>query len=57
MRDIGWIIIIAVLFLIVLWNSRRNTRKWKERKGKNFRDTYYERKKERESGTEEGDKK
>ncbi|UGU15593.1 hypothetical protein LS482_18160 [Sinomicrobium kalidii] len=56
MNNIGWIVIIAVLFLLVLWNSRRNVRRWRKRKGKSFRDNYYERKKEQGTDDEKNRK-
>ncbi|MDR5589674.1 hypothetical protein [Christiangramia sp. SM2212] len=41
--------IIAVFLAYFLWNSRRTKRLKKERKNKNFRRRYMERKQERES--------
>ncbi|MGS2760744.1 hypothetical protein [Sinomicrobium sp. M5D2P9] len=53
MKSIGWVIVIVILFLLVMWNNRRSVRKWKNRKGKSFRDNYYDRKKEKQTGKEE----
>ena len=41
------VIVLAVLFLAVVANNKRNTGKLRERKKRNFRTDYLERKKER----------
>ncbi|RAV30048.1 hypothetical protein DN748_04410 [Sinomicrobium soli] len=53
--SIVYIVVIAVLFLLVLWNSRRNSRRWKDRKRKSFRDQYYDRKRKERSGENDKD--
>ena len=39
-----WIILIAVLFYLVLYNNKRNMNKLRNRKRRSFRDKYYEKK-------------
>ena len=44
-----WIIILGILLILVLWNSNRSVKGQRKRNRKNFRKSYYERKKEREN--------
>jgi competence protein ComGC len=48
-----WLLILGVLFVLVIINSVRNNKKLRERKGRNFRRNYMERKKEREAEQKE----
>ncbi|MBE15294.1 MAG: hypothetical protein ABNH00_03615 [Dokdonia sp.] len=41
-------VILAVLFVIVFLNNRRNKEKRYNRRGRNFKDNYYQRKREKE---------
>ncbi|MGO4911470.1 MULTISPECIES: hypothetical protein [unclassified Leeuwenhoekiella] len=42
------VVVLAILFLGVVKNNKRNQRKMRDRKKRNFRAEYFDRKKERE---------
>lgn len=42
------IVILAVLFIVVRWNTARNKKKLYDREGRNFRENYFKRKEEKE---------
>ncbi len=42
-------IIVIILFPLLLFNNKRNKNKLYNRKGRNFRDNYYEKKKGKEN--------
>lgn len=44
MGSVGWIIVIAILFVLVLLNNKRNMKKLKDRRSGNFRENYYKKK-------------
>ncbi len=45
-----WVfIIVSIVFPLLLLNNKRNKNKLYNRKGRNFRDNYYEKKKEKEN--------
>ncbi|MCH8534037.1 MAG: hypothetical protein LAT51_03115 [Flavobacteriaceae bacterium] len=42
---IGVVVVLAILFLLVVWNHRRNTKKQYNRDKRNFRKNYFKKKK------------
>lgn len=42
-------IIVIILFPLLLYNNKRNRNKLYHRKGRNFRENYFEKKKEKEN--------
>ncbi len=47
-KTIWWIIAIAVLFILVISNNKKNVNKLRNRKSRHFKDNYLEKKKENE---------
>lgn len=45
----GVIIALAVVFILVIFNNKRNIKKLRERKSKNFRDNYFEKKQKKDN--------
>ena len=45
-------IIVIILFPLLLYNNKRNRNKLYNRKGRNFRENYFEKKKEKEKETD-----
>jgi len=43
-----WLAIVIVLFFVILWNGKRNMNKMHNRRGRNFKKKYFEKKKENE---------
>ncbi|MFD0864079.1 hypothetical protein ACFQ1M_17830 [Sungkyunkwania multivorans] len=46
--SIYWLLAIPVLFILVIWNNKNNQHKLRNRKGRNFRQGYFEKKKEKD---------
>ncbi len=44
-----WVIVgLAIGFILVVLNNKRNQRKWRERKNRDFKSAYFEKKKEKD---------
>jgi hypothetical protein len=48
-------IVIVPIFLLLIWNNKKNKEKLYDRKGRSFRENYYSRKKEQQKETDSKD--